>query len=288
MDEGRVIVFGGTGWLGQSLVPRLGAGAVVPTHAELDASDEVAVLAALRSAGGDAVVNLAAVQPGAPEALLERANHQGAASGARASTALGLRLVHVSTDMVLDGRSPPYADDAPRHALTPYGRSKARGEAAVLEAHPDAVCVRTSLLYDPDVLDRGITGFIRRLEAGAPCRLFVDEIRCPLPRAVLAEALMRLLATDVRGTLNVAGREAVSRHTWGTSLLERFDVPGRERVDTMRAADLEADGAPPRPRDLTLDVSKAQRLLDMRLPGLSEVLAAASIGDGAGASFPVS
>ena len=94
---------------------------------------------------------------------------------------------------------------------------------------------------------------------------------------MLAEALARLLDTDLSGTLNVAGREAVTRHTWGVRLLEHFDVPGREQVEAVRAADLEAAGAAPRPRDLTLDVSRAEARLALRLPGLGEVLDGSSV-----------
>jgi len=289
MPVRRVFVFGGGGWTGSALVPILaarGLEVVAPRSRELDVADEPAVLESLRGSRADGVVNLAAAQPGAAEDALEHANHCGAASVARAAAVLGLRLVHVSTDMVLGGDRAPYADDAPVDPLTDYARSKARGEAAVLEIQQSAVCVRTSLLWDPNRMGRGITGFARRLEAGEPCRLFADEVRCPLPRGVLAEALVRLLDADVRGTLNVAGREAVTRHAWGTRLLAHFDVPGRERVETVRAADLEAQGAPPRPRDLTLDVSRAEALLGMRLPGLGEVLDAHAGGETAAPSFP--
>lgn len=280
MSAADVLVFGGAGWTGSVLVPLLRdrpLRVVAPSRATVDVADESAVLGALRDSGARAVVNLAAAQPGAPQDALERVNHRGAAAVARAAAALGLRLVHVSTDMVLDGLRAPYADDAPSAAITPYGRSKAAGEEAVLAAHPAAVCVRTSLLWDPAVMDRGIRGFARRLAAGEPCRVFSDEIRCPLPRTVLAEALARLLDTDLSGTLNVAGREAVTRHTWGVRLLEHFDVPGREQVEAVRAADLEAAGAAPRPRDLTLDVSRAEARLALRLPGLGEVLDGSSV-----------
>jgi dTDP-4-dehydrorhamnose reductase len=272
----RVLVFGRSGWLGHALWARLqarGMEALGPSRAEADVRDAARVDAAVEAFRPDLVVNLAATNPGAREETFHAVNAEGARHVAAACARRGLRLVHVSTDALLDGRHAPYADDAPPRPLTAYGRSKAAGERAVLETLPGALCVRTSLLWDPDVMDRGTAGFAERLGAGAPCRLFTDEIRCPLDRATLARALLDLAVLPVAGTLNVAGREALSRHAFAVALLEHFVVPGRERVERARAADLEAAGGPPRPRDLTLIVERAEAVLGYPLRAVREVLA---------------
>jgi len=270
-----VLVLGGGGWAGAALVPLLrarGMHVAAPRSAELDVTDADAVHAAIGDLAPRAVMNLAAAQPGSDAATLDAVNRLGAANVAEAAAGAGVRLVHVASDVVFDGRSAPYSEGAPVCPITDYGRSKAAGEAAVLSAHPAAVSVRTSLLWDPAAQDRGTAGFARRLAAGEPCRLFTDEIRCPLDRAALAECLSRLLDVPARGPLHVAGTEPLSRHEFATLLLEHFGVPGRDQVEAARAADLEAAGAPPRPRDLRLDVRRAERLLDVRLPGVRELL----------------
>jgi len=274
MPRDVVLVLGGGGWAGAVLVPLLrarGMRVAAPRSAELDVTDVGAVDAAVGELAPRAVVNLAAAQPGADDATLDAVNHRGAEHVAAAAARGGARLVHVASDVVFDGRHAPYAEDAPVCPITDYGRSKAAGEAAVLAVHPDAVSVRTSLLWDPGAMDRGTASFARRLEQ-EPCRLFSDEIRCPLERNVLAECLARLLEVPVRGPLNVVGTEALSRHAFGTLLLEHFRVEGRERVEAACAAELEAAGAPPRPRDLRLHVALAVRRLGISLPGVRDVL----------------
>lgn len=276
MGTSRVVVFGGSGWVGTVLVPLLEEGAaevLAPPRAELDLEDAGAITRYVERAGPTAVVNVAAANPGASEVLFDPINVRAAEAMAAGARAVGARLVHVSSDAGLDGRSAPYADDAAMNPLTPYGRSKAEGEARVLAACPAAVVVRTSLLWDPDVMDRGTAGFAGRLEAGESCRLFTDEIRCPLPRRVLAACLADLLRVSWVGPLNVAGREAVSRLDFGILLLDHFGVAGLHRIEGIRSADLTAAGAPPRPLDLTLDVTRAERLLGRRLPGVRDVLA---------------
>ncbi|MBK8539632.1 MAG: sugar nucleotide-binding protein [Ardenticatenia bacterium] len=42
-----------------------------------------------------------------------------------AAQASGARLVHLSTEAVLDGQQSPYLDDAPPCPVSPYGKAKA-------------------------------------------------------------------------------------------------------------------------------------------------------------------
>jgi dTDP-4-dehydrorhamnose reductase len=270
-----VLVLGGAGWTGSCLMRQLAARGLTvaaPRSSELDVTLSDDVDATVDRLRPTAVINLAAAQPGATERTLDLVNRVGAENVASAAARVGARLVHVASDVVFDGRGAPYDEEAAVCPITPYGRSKAAGEAAVLAAHPAAVSVRTSLLWDRAELDRGTAGFARRLAAAEPCSLFVDEIRSPIPRDVLARCLAELLDISVRGPLHVAGTEPVSRHEFGVLLLEHFGVPGRERVVAVSAAQQEAAGAAPRPRDLRLDVRRAEQLLGVALPGVRDVL----------------
>lgn len=267
-----VLVLGGHGWIGRALVPALrrrGHTVVAPRHRECDIADPRSVARALAASKARAVVNAAAANTGErDEALLAAVNVDGARNVAAAAEKSGARLVHVSTDLVLDGRSPPYRDDAPARPANAYGRSKAAGERAVLAACPSAVVVRASHVYDLRTPDPFLAEFAKRLARGETCRLFTDEIRCPIARPRVASALAELVALDVAGTLNVAGAEPISRFDYGTLLLAWLRVPGRERVEGARAADV----APSRPLDLTLDVSKAMELLVTPLRGVRETV----------------
>ncbi len=270
-----VLVLGGGGWVGSALVPLLkarGVRAMTPSSAELDITDNQAVRAFTRANRPEAIINLAAAGPLEDERRQVAVNGDGAKNVAYAALRLHARLVHVSSDVVLDGSSAPYPDNAPAMPVTHYGRSKAFGEASVLMICPQAVCVRTSLSWDPGAMDRGTASFAERLAAGEACRLFTDEIRCPLPRTALAECLIRLLDTPVNGTLNVAGHEALSRYQFGVMLLRHFGVPGLEHVEACSAEEMEAQGGERRPRDLTLQVGRAEMLSALPLPGVSDLL----------------
>jgi len=270
----RILVFGGSGWVGRALVPFLqgrGDEVAAPSHAACDLCDRSAVARLVAEWQPTGVINCAvAGAQTSDEARLFAVNATGARNVAAAAAQVGARLVHVSTDLVLDGQHPPYLDDAAPNPLSAYGRSKAEGEAAVSAEDPSAVIVRTSNIYDPRSPDPSLAAFIERLESGQKVRLFTDEIRCPIARPTFVSALAELLTLDVSGTLNVAGEEPLSRFEYGTLLLNWFDIPNRHNIE----AGLSADLSEPRPRDLTLDTSKARASLSTRLRGVRATLAA--------------
>lgn len=152
----RILVLGGTGFVGRSLceklVERSGGGGgciVVPTRrlahgrhlqmlpslqlVQADVHDERQLAPLV--AGCDAVVNLVAVLQG-DEARFERAHVELPRRLAAACRAAGVRrLVHVSALGV--------AENAPSR----YLRSKARGEKALAEAGLDLTLLRPSLIF---------------------------------------------------------------------------------------------------------------------------------------------
>src|SRR5436190_21959174 len=106
----------------------------------LDVRDEHAVRAALR--GADVVVHTAYRQDD------ESVTVDGALTVARCAPG---RLIHMSTDVIFSGAlgRPLREGDVP-DPVTDYGRWKARAEEVVLAERPDALLVRTSLMYRGD------------------------------------------------------------------------------------------------------------------------------------------
>lgn len=148
----RVLVTGAGGMLGADLAVALrGLDVVALGRDALDITDESAVRRAVH--GMDVVVNAAAYTAvDDAETHEEEAwaiNALGPRYLARAAKDQGARLLQVSTDYVFDGTATtPYPEDALRNPVSSYGRSKAGGEVAVLEEHPNgSVILRTAWLY---------------------------------------------------------------------------------------------------------------------------------------------
>jgi dTDP-4-dehydrorhamnose reductase len=248
----RVFVTGLGGYLGRAIAALEPDAIGITGRAQADVRDEDAMCAALDATEPDAVIHTAYLQ-GGPDA--RSTNVDGSAVVARAAKARGLRLVHMSSDVVFSGvLGRPLREEDEVDPITDYGRTKADAEIAVAAAHGGAVLVRTSLIYG------GAEPSRQELLAVDPSvSFYVDELRCPIAAPDLAAAVLELAGRpEVRGPLHVAGADAVSRFEFAELVAHR-QVAGVARP-------------PDRPGDLRLDCSSAYAFLRTRVRGVHEVL----------------
>jgi dTDP-4-dehydrorhamnose reductase len=269
----RLLVTGGSGYLGAEVVRRaadagweaVGTCFSAAGPVRLDVRDRAAVAALVAGLRPDCIVHTAYRQDG-PDAWTT--NVDGSAHVAAAAAAVGARLVHLSTDLVFDGRAGrPYREDDMPEPVIAYGQAKAAAERAVAEADPGAAVVRTSLIYGGEPPSGHERRILAVADGDADLAFFTDELRCPVRVTDLAGALLTLAATSFAGPLHLAGADGVSRHEFACLVAAANGRPSAQ-LRTARSAEI----APERPRDCRLDCSRAAALLGRPLPGVRTVL----------------
>ncbi len=273
----RVWVTGAGGLIGHELIrtaPTAAPGwsAIPLVRTALDLTDRAAVADRFREEAPFAVIHSAALSRSpacqADPALARLLNVE--VTRQLVELAAGIPFVLLSTDLVFDGHKGNYVEEDAVNPLGVYAETKAAAEA-VTRTHPHHLIVRTSLNYGTSPTgDRSFAeDLVNAWRAGRTTPLFDDEYRCPIAARETARAIWGLLTAHVTGTFHLAGRERLSR--WQIGQLVAAHRPEVKALIT--ASSLKDFRGSPRPADVTLDSSKAERTLGYDLPMFNEWLA---------------
>ena len=182
------------------------------------------------------------------------------------------RFVFCSTDTIFDGEHAPYREDDPPGPLNCYARTKVEAEQVVARSGADAVIARLALVLGLPVLGAGnsfLAKMAATLRAGRELNIPPDEARSPVDVITASRALLELASGTHTGILHLAGNDSLSRFDMARRIALRLGLPA-ELVIASPAA--KAPGRAPRPRDVSLDNTRARTLLRTPMLGLDEAL----------------
>jgi dTDP-4-dehydrorhamnose reductase len=222
----RALITGGSGQLASELQSLLGDEATSFTHADLDIADAAAVDRAYAEVEPDVVFNCAAFHN---VDVCERQPEQSWRVNVEAVRGLaqrGVRLVHLSTNYVFDGRrEAPYGEDDLPRPRSVYALTKLAGEQAALGyGHPGNVVVRGAGLYGLHGSASKGGNFVQRMigrarENGA-LKMVADQRLQPTFTADLAQAIVDAVGADASGVLHLTNDGACSWHEFTVAIMD--------------------------------------------------------------------
>lgn len=167
-----------------------------------------------------------------------------------------IKLVHISTDAVFDGKKGDYSEEDEPNPLSVYAASKLEGEKRVMESNPDALVARVNFYGFSLGGARSLAEFfLNHLRNGIPVNGFVDVMACPLYAVNLAENLMAMVEKDLRGLYHVVSPECSSKYSFGVAIARKFGFDARLiRPVSVLAGNLKARRSP----RLDLSIKKLQ------------------------------
>lgn len=280
----RVAITGTTGRVGKAMAAWFSRDHEVirlPRH-HYDLDDSASLARVLDALDCDAFVNpagltsLEACEDDPP--LAGRLNAEAPAQIAAWAADRGVKFVHFSTDYVFSGNEPgPRVEEAVTFPLSEYGRSKRRGELAVLEACPEALILRVSWVFGPEkpsFVDQVIDAAL----AGKPLAAIGDKFSLPTHTADLAAWTEALLASSAAGIVHACNPgDPASWHCLASATVEELfssgALPEKPDVAFQKLDEIPAFRAP-RPRHTAMCVDKLRGYLGGEPRPWQEALAA--------------
>jgi dTDP-4-dehydrorhamnose reductase len=285
----RVIVIGKEGQVARAMAECAaahGAEAVLLGRPRLDLADPSGIEDILRETGGDLIVNTAAYtavdQAEQEPELADAINGVGAGVVAGTAAAMGIPLIHLSTDYVFDGTlDRPYKENDAVGPLGAYGRSKLLGETAVAAETGDHAILRTAWIYSP-FGKNFVKTMLRLAREREEIGVVADQIGSPTSALALAEGILtvgrNLLEKPqdggLRGVFHMAGTGFAS---WAGFASEIFALSARlggpaAKVRPIATADFPTPAR--RPANSRLDGTKLKTVHGVTLPAWQDSLEA--------------
>jgi dTDP-4-dehydrorhamnose reductase len=252
-------------------------------RARCDFAQAGAIQALVRATGPDLIVNAAAYtavdRAEAESDLAYAVNAAAPAILAEEAGRIGASLIHLSTDYVFDGAKPtPYTEDDTCNPLSVYGRTKLRGEQAVLASGAPALVLRTSWVYA--MRGRNFLRTILRLarereelrivddQWGAPtwARSIAAGIAAVVARAGRDRATLAASFKARGGLFHMSAAGRTNWHQFAEHFLERIADPERRLRTIVPISGREYAAPARRPANSVLDNARLSRAWGIALP----------------------
>lgn len=199
------------------------------SHAELDIADAEALERAIVESRPEVLFNCAAFHNVEVCEREEQRSFEVNVTAVKRMAELceehGVRLVHLSTNYVFDGRAEaPYREDDAPSPESIYALSKLGGEYAALTYAPGALVVRTGGLYGQHGSASKGGNFVTRMLARAreqgELAVVADQHLSPTPTADLAAAVVEAVRAGADGVLHLTASGSCSWHEFTEAIVE--------------------------------------------------------------------
>jgi dTDP-4-dehydrorhamnose reductase len=165
---------------------------------ELDITDKEAIYQFVEANKIDAIINCAAYtavdKAEEDKVLADEINHHAVKKLAKAALTYDLKLIHVSTDYVFDGKAhKPYIEEQQTRPQSVYGQTKLDGELEILKINPkNSIIIRTAWVYSSYGANF-VKTMLRLGKERDELGVIYDQVGSPTYAKDLAQAILEIL-----------------------------------------------------------------------------------------------
>jgi dTDP-4-dehydrorhamnose reductase len=279
----RVLLIGATGFLGSTIlhkVPGQKNITIIGTSGHssdglllLDLKKYEQVVTIVQESNPDCVINCAAMTDVAecernPQ-LARSINSLGPKYLADVCSTKSIRLIHVSTDAVFDGRSGGYREHSKPSPTNVYSRTKLDGEELIKSVFDNYIIVRTNF-YGLNPRGSNLMNWILQKLLRNEMVIGIDDIKFnPLWVKDLAGIILALTSHSYTGILNCTGNEVFTKYQFVKKVAYHL---GYLNAKIKKGLADEVFSDVKRPHNTYLDNTKLRNLLNVNIHTLREVL----------------
>ena len=203
------------------------------------------------------------------EKLAFSINGYGAENVARVCKNNKIRLLHISSDAVFDGKKGMYIEEDVTNPVNIYAKSKMLGEKLISKNLENYVIIRTNF-YGFHKQDKFLFNWIlSKLKNNERFPGFNDVFFNPLEVTNLSKMIYELSEKNFCGILHLSSDEIFSKFEFATKISEFFGFDS----NLIKKASIDELGLnAKRPKNTTLVNNKAKNLLDTKIQKLDSWL----------------
>lgn len=272
----KILVTGSAGLIGRQIVkdlieenydvyscysetkPELG----IPIHLDLTKKDKIVDV--FRTINPDIVIHLAAMtnvekcESQKEEAVLT--NTISTEILAQESSKQDTFFVYVSTDYVFDGEKGFKNENDIPNPVNFYGKSKLNGEIAVKTFASRYVIIRTSTPFGTHPTKKSFPLWVKEnLESKKEISVLTDQFTSPTFVPNLSKMIIEVITKQITETIHLAGSTRISRYEFAKMIAKKLNLD----ITLLKQSKIQEMGwNAVRPKDSSLDVSKANKILD--------------------------
>ncbi|MCD6258022.1 MAG: dTDP-4-dehydrorhamnose reductase [Helicobacteraceae bacterium] len=206
------------------------------TSQELDITEHEKVKTFILANNIEVIINCAAYtavdKAETEQDLADKINHLAVKNLAQIAKEKNIKLIHISTDYVYDGKNyKPYKEDDTTSPQSVYGRTKRDGEKAMQELDPqDSIIIRTSWVYSA-YGNNFVKTMLRLGKEKTELGVIFDQVGSPTYAKDLAQAILEIVIEQKSNS----GSQVQIYHYSNEGVLSWYDFA----KEIMRMAKLE-------------------------------------------------
>jgi len=180
-----------------------------------------------------------------------------------------IRLIHISTDGIFDGKKGNYSEEDVPNPINVYGKSKLMGEQKIKENSNNYVIIRTNFFGYNEQGKHLLNWILTSLKQKKQLIGFDDILFTPLEISNLCMMIRDITMKNIHGIIHLASDETISKYQFAIEVANVFELD-KNLIKKGSVEDLKLIAK--RPKNTSLSNKKVKKFVSVQITPLNESL----------------